>query len=171
MTLGENPFGTWTLNLTHPTASDGFSVLSAALDIYGDSKGNDDTHYFTSAYARLAAEDPGRSIVTDANGGIDTLNFAAAAGKLVLDLSGLGASSLAGAALAIDGNFENAIGTTGNDVISGSDAANTLIGDFGDDMLAGGNGDDVIRGGRGNDPSTADAAPTCIDGGDGSDLV
>ena len=55
VTLGENPFGTWTLNLTHATASDGFSVLDASLDIYGDSKGNDDTHYFTSAYAR-----PGR---------------------------------------------------------------------------------------------------------------
>ena len=96
VTLGENPFGTWTLNLTHATASAGFSVLSASIDIYGDNKGNDDTHYFTSAYARLAAEDPGRSITTDANGGTDTLNFAAAAGKLVLDLSGLGAEQPGG---------------------------------------------------------------------------
>ena len=127
-----------------PTASGGFSVLNAALDIYGDSKGNDDIHYFTSAYARLVAEDPNRSIVTDTNGGTDTLNFAAGNGRLVLDLSGLGASSFAGKALVIDGNFENAIGTTGNDIISGSDAANSLIGDYGDDTLAGGGGNDVI---------------------------
>ena len=171
VTLGENPFGTWTLNLTHATASDGFSVLDASIDIYGDNKGNDDTHYFTSAYARLVSEDPGRSIVTDANGGTDTLNFAAAAGKLVLDLSGLGASSLAAKALVIDGNFENAIGTSGDDVISGSEAANTLIGDYGNDVLAGGNGDDVIHGGRGNDIIDAGRGADLIDGGDGIDVL
>ena len=71
----------------------------------------------------------------------------------------------------IDGNFENAIGTTGNDVISGSDAANSLIGDFGDDMLAGGNGDDVIHGGHGNDSLDGGRGADLIDGGDGSDLV
>ena len=171
VTLGENPFGTWTLNLTHATASAGFSVLHASIDIYGDNKGNDDTHYFTLAYARLVAEDPGTSITTDANGGTDTLNFAAAAGKLVLDLSGIGPSSLAGKALVIDGNFENAIGTTGSDVIAGSDAANTLVGDFGNDVLSGGDGHDVIRGGQGNDVLDGGHDADLIDGGVGIDLV
>ena len=61
-------------------ASDDFSVLNATIDIYGDTKGTDDTHYFTSSYERLVAEDPNRSTIADLNGGIDTLNFAAASG-------------------------------------------------------------------------------------------
>ena len=98
VTWGEDPFGTWTVNLTHASPSDNFSVLDAKIDIYGDARGIDDTYYFTSAYQRLVADDPNRSTIADLNGGIDTLNFAAASGGVVIDLAG-GANALAGASI------------------------------------------------------------------------
>src|SRR5690606_28640844 len=42
-------------------------------------------------------------------------------------------------------------GGSGNDKLTGNDAANLLIGGAGDDTLSGGAGDDLLRGGAGND--------------------
>ena len=47
--------------------------------------------------------------------------------------------------------IENARGGSGNDVINGNDAANTLIGAAGADSIAGGNGNDVLEGDAGDD--------------------
>ncbi|MXQ13888.1 calcium-binding protein, partial [Microvirga makkahensis] len=47
--------------------------------------------------------------------------------------------------------IENAVGGSGNDTLTGNDAANTLKGGVGNDRLAGGNGDDVLDGGMGTD--------------------
>ena len=38
-TWGESPYGTWQLKLSHPEASDGFDILAASLDLYGDTIG------------------------------------------------------------------------------------------------------------------------------------
>jgi Ca2+-binding RTX toxin-like protein len=153
-TWGESPYGTWTLNLKHPTLSSGFAVLDADLAIYGDTVGTDDTFYFTPAFAGLVAKDPGRAVIGDLNGGTDTLNFAAADGPVIVDLSGATKSSLAGVAFTLDGDFVDVVGTTMGDTIIGSAAANSLIGDLGDDILVGGGGGDLLDGGAGTD--TAD---------------
>ncbi len=47
--------------------------------------------------------------------------------------------------------IENAVGGSGNDVISGNSANNSLSGGAGDDQLRGGAGDDVLDGGAGDD--------------------
>ncbi|MCE1680774.1 M10 family metallopeptidase C-terminal domain-containing protein, partial [Enterobacter hormaechei] len=47
--------------------------------------------------------------------------------------------------------IENAIGGSGNDVLIGNDAANTLKGGAGDDIIYGGLGADNLWGGEGND--------------------
>ena len=57
-------------------------------------------------------------------------------------------------------SIEDAHGTMGDDVLTGSDAPNELYGDSGDDELAGLGGNDTLRGSRGDDSA---------DGGDGTD--
>ena len=170
VTWGEDPFGTWTVNLTHASAADNFSVLDAKIDIYGDARGIDDTYYFTSAYQRLVADDPNRSTIADLNGGIDTLNFAAASGGVVIDLAG-GANALAGASITLDDGFENAVGTSDNDRLSGSFADNLLIGFYGNDSISGRGGNDVLKGGDGNDLLAGGAGADMIDGGNGVDTA
>jgi len=171
VTWGENPFGTWTLRLSHPEASGEFAVHDARIDIYGDSKGTDDTHYFTSAFDRLVADDPTRSVVADRNGGLDTLNFAAAKGSLILDLVGLRSNSLGSTSFDVDGNFENAVGTSSDDTILGTNAANSLNGDFGNDILIGRDGDDILVGDKGHDLLNGGRGGDLLDGGSGIDIV
>lgn len=47
--------------------------------------------------------------------------------------------------------IENAVGGSGNDSLTGNDAANTLDGGWGDDTLTGGPGNDTLLGGGGTD--------------------
>lgn len=59
-------------------------------------------------------------------------------------------------------NFENVVGTSLNDAITGDNAANNLSGGGGDDILNGGGGDDTLTGGIGHD---------IVSGGDGNDTI
>lgn len=47
--------------------------------------------------------------------------------------------------------IENALGGSGNDILTGNDAANTLRGGAGNDRLTGGKGNDTLDGGAGTD--------------------
>ncbi|MBX3576471.1 MAG: S8 family serine peptidase [Rhizobiaceae bacterium] len=170
-TWGEDAAGTWQVVLKHPAASPGFKVLGAAIDIYGDVASIDDTYYFTPSFERLASSNRDRSVLTDANGGYDTLNFAAAASALSLDLSRDSASSLGKQQIVIAGAFEKVIGTTLADRIEGSARAETFIGDYGNDFLSGGGGNDVLNGGRGNDVLVGGAGADQFDGGAGLDTA
>ncbi|WP_439139940.1 M10 family metallopeptidase C-terminal domain-containing protein, partial [Roseicyclus sp.] len=58
--------------------------------------------------------------------------------------------------------IENASGGSGNDTITGNDAANLLTGNAGADVIDGGAGNDTLSGGLGNDS---------LDGGAGNDLL
>ena len=49
------------------------------------------------------------------------------------------------------GEFENATGSIGNDLITGNNLDNTISGGSGDDTLGGGDGNDTMYGGVGND--------------------
>jgi Ca2+-binding RTX toxin-like protein len=63
-------------------------------------------------------------------------------------------------------------GTTGNDSLSGTSGANSLIGGQGDDTLSGGGGADVLYGGAGDDSLTiGDTTFRRIDGGTGTDTL
>ena len=48
--------------------------------------------------------------------------------------------------------FENLIGGSGNDMLTGNSLANTLVGNDGNDSLLGGSGRDILIGGLGGDP-------------------
>lgn len=170
-TWGESPYGTWTLNLRHPSTSEGMVVFDASLDIYGDVTGVNDVYYFTNAYRSLVAADRGRATIGDGDGGTDTLNFAATSGRLIVDLSGATASSLDGARISIAGSFENVVGTTEHDVIAGSGGDNTLTGDDGDDTLDGKAGNDTLNGGDGDDTLIGGAGADALRGGAGTDTA
>lgn len=170
-TWGESPFGTWTVKLSHPSgASDDFHILGAKLDLYGDSLTADDDHIFTASYARLVAADATRQTITDADGGVDRLNFAAAAAGVTANLSG-GANAIGDVGFVLNGAFENIFGSIHADSFVGSAASNLIDGDFGNDWIAGLDGDDFLNGGAGDDFIIGGAGADSIDGGAGTDTA
>lgn len=89
----------------------------------------------------------------------DTVSYATSTAAMTINLnsgtaSGEGTDTLS--------NFENAIGGSGNDTITGTGGANTLFGGDGADSLNGGNGSDTLFGGLGDDT---------LNGGGGADTV
>jgi Ca2+-binding RTX toxin-like protein len=169
-TWGESPFGTWTLKLSHPGASSNFTIAGARLDLYGDIVTADDDHFFTASYARLVAADASRQVITDTDGGVDSLNFAAAAAGVSANLSaGTGAVGTVG--FALQGAFENIYGSIHADLFVGSSGSNLIEGDFGNDTIAGLEGDDFLNGGGGNDFIVGGVGADLIDGGAGMDTA
>lgn len=125
-------------------------------------------------------------------GGVDTYDLSNYGTNLTLDLTPggysvfsavqqayLGAGNYARGnifnALLYQGNtaslIENAIGGTGNDTITGNDAANVLTGGGGNDTLLGGNNGDTLYGGTGNDILYGQSGLDTIYGGDGNDII
>lgn len=62
-------------------------------------------------------------------------------------------------------------GTTGADVLTGTDGAESLVGGRGNDLLNGGGGSDALIGGANNDTLVWDPADHRIDGGKGFDTL
>ncbi|MBN3907926.1 MAG: VCBS repeat-containing protein [Nostoc sp. NMS1] len=95
--------------------------------------------------------------------GYDTLNGGAGSDYVTYDYStvGININLLTGKAIAIGDSgieylveIENAIGSRGNDIITGNNANNYLLGNLGNDILLGGVGNDTLKGGSGNDTLT-----------------
>ncbi len=68
-------------------------------------------------------------------------------------------------------NFDNVIGTNGNDSIVGDTQNNQLSGGNGNDTIDGGTGNDTLKGGAGNDIFKGSQGNDSIDGGDGTDTA
>jgi serralysin len=60
-------------------------------------------------------------------------------------------------------------GGAGNDTLGGGDGNDTLLGDDGNDSLSGGNGNDSLQGGTGNDTLSGGQGNDSLDGGEGDD--
>ncbi len=103
--------------------------------------------------------------VVDGGDGVDTANYGIVNGAVTIDL----AAGTAVRSNATDTilNFENVVGTAGNDTIRGSAAANILQGGAGNDLIEGRGGDDILIGGEGNDTivHTAGDGYDRVDGG------
>ncbi|MEW2911201.1 M10 family metallopeptidase [Leisingera sp. JC11] len=125
-------------------------------------------------------------------GGIDTYDLSAYASNLSINLNPGEASSFGtaqtaylGAGNYASGNIynamlhqgdersliENAIGGSGNDVITGNAADNTLRGEGGDDTITGGTGNDLIYGNTENDHLSGQDGNDTLWGGYGDDTV
>ncbi len=144
----------------------------------------DDTYVFTDATVNQL--DVVRETADLGAGTGDTLDFSAMTVPLTIDLTS--DNMLAGSAhlLVQTGqpgqalNFENAIGGSANDSITGNSSVNvltgnggndTLIGNDNDDWLYGGDGNDLLKGGNGNDRLNGNNQDDVLQGGIGDDIV
>ncbi len=108
----------------------------------------------------------------DADGGTgtDTLSYAGTNGGIEFDMT-TGAFSYAGNSTHSAFNFENFIGSNGNDTITGTSGANSINGSLGSDRIYGGGGIDTIVGAAGNDTLDAGTSNDVVFGGAGNDLM
>jgi subtilisin-like proprotein convertase family protein len=143
---GETAWGNWTLSVKDMVAGDVGTLNSWSISFIGDYVSNNDTYFYTDAYATYLAENPTRGTLSDADGGIDTINLAAVTGNVTLNLNAGQTSTIAGASLVIanDTIIENAFLGDGNDTVYGNGAANVVFGGRGADQLWGGGGNDIF---------------------------
>ena len=120
----------------------------------------------------------------DGGAGIDTVVYSDKTLPIILTLNGsvLTGMTVGGVIEDTIRNFENVVGGSGNDTITGDGAANMIQGGAGNDTIVGGGGDDIIDGGTGanvavfTDQSSAYAVtfgPTAVtvSGADGNDTL
>lgn len=86
----------------------------------------------------------------DGGAGNDTLDYAYSIENVDIDLAA-GESTFGSGETEITTNFENAVGSQGDNVITGTSGANIIDGGAGDDVIKGGAGDDRLKGGSGAD--------------------
>ena len=133
-------------------ASANILIGGAGSDVLSGLAGNDTYRFF----AATAAE--ADTIVESQTGGTaDSLDFSALTTAVTLDLSLAGSRPVhTNRRLTLHSplNFENAIGGTANDRLTGNAAANRLVGNAGNDLLIGAAGSDSLEGGIGNDTYT-----------------
>lgn len=116
-------------------------------------------------------------------GGTDTLDFSGYKQDQQISLKAGTFSDVGGlkgnVSIAYGVTIENAVGGSGNDLLVGNEAANTLNGRDGNDRLYGAGGADILWGGKGNDvfvygntsESTRDAPDQIMDFVSGEDRV
>ncbi|HEY8190234.1 MAG TPA: S8 family serine peptidase, partial [Micavibrio sp.] len=145
---GESSLGAWTLKAYDHTAGTTGILKDWTITFMGDDAGANDQYVYTNEYFRA-----GSTILTDMNGGMDTVNASAVTGNSAIDLSGETNGILAGKAFRISSGtvIENAWAGDGNDIIHGNSASNTIHGGRGNDTVYGSAGNDVLDGGAGID--------------------
>jgi len=150
---GESSLGDWTLRVIDTQAGTQGVLEDWSLSLFGGAQSADDRYVYTDQYAELVAADPSRGVLSDADGGIDTINAAAVSGAVRVDLTPGVVGSIGGADFRIaEGTvIENLFTGDGDDELYGSDGSNHLFGGRGDDLLVGRGGDDTLDGGRGLD--------------------
>jgi subtilisin-like proprotein convertase family protein len=161
---GESATGQWSLNVVDLSKGSVGTFTDWTLDLIGHSASKDDTYYFTYDFPSLVTSDPTRGILTDKDGGINTINASVLGLDNYIDLSGATPSLLNDTKLTIAAGttVRNAFGGDGDDTIIANAAGSTLHGMDGKDALRGGAGNDTLDGGVGDDT---------ISGGDGLDLA
>ncbi len=107
-------------------------------------------------------------------GGVDTFDASAKTSDVILSLVEATFStfdSVDDVAIAYDVVIENAIGGSGNDMITGNGVANNLQGGAGNDVLNGGDGNDVLNAGEDEDLLFGGSGNDLMFGGSGFDKI
>ena len=109
--------------------------------------------------------------ILDGGEGIDTVSYDGANGAVIVNFGPLGAQNTFGAGFDTLSNFENMIGSSFGDVLTGNTGANEINGGAGADILNGGAGDDVLIGGAQNDVLNGGVGNDTLLGGLGADTL
>jgi Ca2+-binding RTX toxin-like protein len=147
--------------------------LATGLAFGGDAEGDtflDIEGIIGSSFDDIIEGDGGKNVLVGGDG-IDTLSYEHASGDITVSLN-VTAGQLTGAGNDTISGFENVIGSSFADRLTGTTGANTLcglggndtlVGDAGDDLLIGGAGDDSLTGGAGLDAFAFDFATEGLD--------
>lgn len=145
---GESSAGDWTLTITDETGGNVGTLNSWSLEFLGGAQSNNDLYVYTNEYAGFSGA---RTVLTDNDGGVDTINASAVSGDTTIDLS-LG-GTIAGNIFIIDPGtvIENVYTGDGNDTLKGNDSNNNIFAGRGNDIISASLGDDIIDGSQGTD--------------------
>jgi len=102
--------------------------------------------------------------------GNDTIDYSNYGSAIALTLAG-GATGAGGENDTLAADFENANGGSGDDTLTGTDAANIINGGSGNDTINGAGGDDNLIGSSGNDVLAGGEGRDFLAGGDGNDTL
>jgi uncharacterized repeat protein (TIGR01451 family) len=144
----------------------------------GDS-GNDTQHGDDGIDALLPGL--GNDPVVDCGAGVDAVSYGdIGTAGVTVDLNTTTAQNTGAGGTDTISNCEGAVGSNGNDTLTGTPGNNNFIGLLGNDTISGGGGTDVIEadagndtitGGDGNDSLLPGTGDDSVDGGAGTDAV
>ena len=109
--------------------------------------------------------------ILNAGAGSDTVSYIYPGAPVTVNLSISGEQDTIGAGKDTLIDFENVIGSKGDDVLTGNDQDNILTGGEGDDTVFGGEGDDILAGEAGNDILYGGDGSDVLSGGSGDDFI
>lgn len=150
---GESSAGLWTLRIQDTVSGNAGTLNNWSVSFMGNVVATDDTYFYTNNFANFSsAALTARSVITDADGGTDTLNLSTVTTNSTMDLTA-GTGLIAGKAVTVAGGtvIENIYSGDGNDTLTGNSANNLLYGGRGDDILSGMGGNDTLDGRQGTD--------------------
>jgi Ca2+-binding RTX toxin-like protein len=169
---GEMTAGTWTLTVADQRVDTVTTLDNASLDFYGSASSVNDTYHFTNEYFVMVGYESSRSIVTDTDGGVDWINMAALSGDLQVRIASGGTFSSDGVLWGTFGvAFENIVTGDGDDVITGNQFHNHILGMRGNDTISAVAGNDTLEGGDGNDSLDGGTGRDTLTGGEGVDTL
>ncbi len=147
-----------TLSINDTTGNDTVTGSDSSKETISLTNGGNNTY--------IATTDDDRIDTIIGGSGIDTADYSAYTNAITVTLNTTNTVTVNGSGFSNDDTiryFENFIGGSGSDSITGDGADNSLIGNNGSDTINGGSGNDTIdAGNNGND---------IIDGGSGNDTM
>ncbi len=152
-------------------------ILAPVLEGTGTGTDYDDTLVGGSGDDRLLGHDGndvllggGGTDAFDGGDGTDTVSYDGTAAGVGVDLSDA-ANNTGEAAGDTYASIENVIGTDYADSLTGDEGDNLLMGGAGDDTLSGGSGSDLLEGGDGDDTLDGGKSDDWLIGGAGNDTL
>lgn len=142
---GESSQGQWELRITDASGN-GTGSVTWNVEFMGNAQRANDQYIYTNEFSSRS----GGTVLSDSDGGIDTINAAAVTGHNTINLGG-GTSTIDGKNLTIDSSIENISAGDGADILTGSASNNVIFAGRGADTIYGTLGDDTIDGFQGTD--------------------
>lgn len=189
---GYSAQGTWSVVAEDNVTGSTGALSDLQITFYGSAATTNDVYNFTQDYQLMESFESGRGLLSDTNGGIDTLNFASIQDAMQVNMAAGGTISFAGTKVAdfatgsdafekfysgdgadslLGNSLANTIwGARGNDSLDGATGADKLYGNADDDSLMGKGGNDTLSGGGGVDTVNGGGGNDWLVGGNGADV-